>query len=363
MFVRRNIKGISCNFTSIYLKINIFNSISINHSYKFHLSQISKQPFSNNNHNKSNLKNYKTNKDHIISGYFNDGSARFVFSDISNILTNSRQRFDLYEYDKLKQLSLAYNTTILMNTFLSGEERVRLSSQFSSRIFNDVSDKDTRSKKVLATSLYSESICTGEVRGFIQETVFNEDEFDFEINNFLKISKILYNQKNEVSGMIKLNENRLTEDDIYRYFEESEQIKTFVKFPFDYNEKEDKMISQGFLLQKMPDCDIEIMERNFYKIINSKSFNEINVNGLAISVLQNLFKEINLDVNINGRIPIDFFCRCSIETFKTALKTFRKSDVMDMKAKNHNKLKCKNCNTSYTLTETDFNDILKDVIM
>ncbi len=82
----------------------------------------------------SMIKDYASNRDHIITGYFNDGSARFVFSDISNIISNCRQRFDLYEYDKLKYLSIAFNTTILMNTFLSGEERVKLTSQLSENI-------------------------------------------------------------------------------------------------------------------------------------------------------------------------------------------------------------------------------------
>jgi len=202
-------------------------------------------------------KNYKKNRDHLISGYFNDGSARFVFSDISNIISNCRQRFNLYEYKKLKYLSIAYNTTILMNTFLSGEERVKLTSQFSHKLYGE--------NKINVTSIFSESICTGEVRGFLEENEFKEEEFDGEINQYLKIAKILYNHKTEVSGIIKLYNSELTENDIFRYFEESEQIRTFVIFSTLYEEPEDKVISQGFILQRMPDSNLDILEQNFKK--------------------------------------------------------------------------------------------------
>lgn len=301
----------------------------------------------------STLKDYKTNRDHLITGYFNDGSARFVFSDISNIISNCRQRFDMYEYDKLKYISIAYNTTILMNTFLSGEERVKLTTEFTNNIHGE--------NKVRVTSLYSESICTGEVRGFLEENVFNEEEHDGEIDQYLKIAKILYNHKTEVSGMIKLTSNKLTENDIFRYFEESEQIRTHLKFSTYYKEKIDKMISQGFILQKMPDCDLEILDRKYHKIIVSSNFDDLIENGLSISAVEKLFKDLNLDVKITGRTPIDFFCRCSIETFKSALKTFPGKDIKEMRDNNHNKLKCKACNTNYCLSEKDFEDILKDV--
>ena len=330
---------LSKNLSKKFLKINNTNFLK----YKF-FSTLS---------DSGSIKDYKTYKDHIITGYFNNGLARFVFSDISNIISNCRERFDLYEYNKLEYLNIAYNTTILMNSFLSGEERIKLTSQFSEEIYGE--------NKVKVTSIYSESICTGEVRGFLEENILNQDEFEGEIDQFLKIAKILYNHKSEVSGMIRLNSNKLTENDIFRYFEESEQIRTYVKFSAYYKEKIDKMISQGFILQKMPDCNLDILDGNYRKIIESSNFDEILENGLSISRVEKLFQDLKLDVKITTRTPIDFFCRCSIETFKTALKTFSAKEIKEMREINHNKLKCKACNTNYSLSDKDFDDILKDI--
>ena len=298
------------------------------------------------------IKDYKQKKDHLISGYFKDGSARFVFSDISNIISNCRKRFEIYEFEKIKFLSIAYNTTILMNSFLSGEERVKLTSQFSQNLYGE------ENKKII--SIYSESICTGEVRGFIEENILKNEDYEGELDKFLKISKILYNQKSEISGIIKLSENKLSENDIFRYFEESEQIRTYVKFNTFKNENEDKIISQGFILQKMPDCNLEILEKTFYKIINNKNFKNIFENGLSVKELEKLFLDINVDVKISRRSPIDFFCRCSLETFKSALKTLPREDVLDMKQRSQNKLKCKACNSNYILSDNDFIEILDE---
>lgn len=299
--------------------------------------------------NFSKFKPYNTTKDHLIIGYFNDGTARFVFSDISNIISNCRKRFDMYEFENLKYLSLAYNTTLLMNSFLQGEERVKLASQFS-----EYFDKD----KILVKNIYSESICTGEVRGYLEENIVKSSDFEGSIDDYLKISKILYGQKSEISSMIKLKENKLTQEDIFRYFEESEQIKTFLKFETSYKENIDKMFSHGFIIQKMPDFDEALLEENFMKIISNKNYEEIIEGNLCVNKIEELFNDLKFDVTISSRTPVDFFCRCSIETFKSLLKSFPQEEVLDMQKKNQNSLKCRTCNTKYILTEKDFIDII-----
>lgn len=297
------------------------------------------------------LKDYKIHRDHTINGFFKDGSARFVFSDISNILSETRRRFNIYEFHKLQYLGIAYNTTILMNTFLAGEERVKLIAQFTD---SEVEDR------LNITNVYSESICTGEVRGYLEDYTVNKSDFEESFNQFLKVSKILYNHKSEVTGTIKLTENKLTENDIFRYFEESEQIRTYVKFKSSYKEEEDKMLSHGFILQKMPDCDLELLENQLKKIVESEKYRNMINDHLSITKIRDLFEFLNLDVVISGRTPVDFFCQCSLEDFKTLLRTFPREDLKDMKAKNQNSLKCRTCNTNYVLSEKDFEDILNN---
>jgi molecular chaperone Hsp33 len=295
------------------------------------------------------LKDYITKKDHMISGFFKDGSARFVMSDISQTLKDAESKFNISNKEKLEQLGIAYNTALIMNSFLNGEERVKLISQY----FKMISEEESQ-----MTTIYSESIGTGEVRGFIEEGFFPNSDLDKEKSSFLKISKILYNRQTEVYGIIKLiNSNQLTEDDIFKYFEESEQIRTHVFFHHELNEK--NFISQGFILQKMPDCDLVELEKRFFHIINNRNFRDINKNGLLVSGFMKVFNDLGIEVEGIRRTPIQFYCRCSKSQFINVLTNLGKPEIEDMRRRDQRIITCKNCNTNYNLSDEDFDRLLK----
>jgi molecular chaperone Hsp33 len=320
------------------LKLKKFNIINFKSFSKF-FSQTTESPI---------LKDYITKKDHMISGFFKDGSARFVMSDVSLTLKDAQKRFEIYDAGKLEQLGIAYNTSLILNSFLNGEERIKLICQY----FEGINLNKDESHM---TTIYSESIGTGEVRGFIEESNVKNNELDREKNSFLKISKILYNQKSEVYGIIKLKQrNRLTEEDIFKYFEESEQIRTHVFFKHEINQK--NCISQGFILQKMPDCNLEELEKRFFQIIKNKNFLEINKNGLTFNNFMQIFQDLGLEVELR-RTPIQFYCRCSKDQFKKVLVGLGREEIEDMKDKNQRTITCKNCNTNYILTDQDFSEI------
>jgi molecular chaperone Hsp33 len=217
--------------------------------------------------------------------------------------------------------------------------------------FNEMYDTNT-----LMTTIYSESVGTGEVRGFIEDVkIDNKDE----ITPFLKISKILYNHTSEVYGLIKLsNPKELTEEDIFRYFEESEQIRTHVNFTNKINIEERKeIISQSFIIQKMPGCDNFELEKKFEKIINNANFKNIEQSRLSYSKLNQIFEDLNYEVEMR-RTPIQFFCRCSKESFKRSLLMLGKYEIEDMKEKNQRSILCKTCNTEYSLENSDFDELL-----
>ena len=170
----------------------------------------------------------------------------------------------------------------------------------------------------------------------------------------MKISKILYNHHQEVSGIVKLKSNKLTSDDIYNYFELSEQIRTHVLFTNNYSSK---FISQGFILQKMPDCDLEKLSYLFKKITNNNNFFEIQNSGLNVESVYKIFSDLELEVECN-RTPIQFFCRCSLTQFMSFLKTLGKDTIIDMKEKNQRTLTCQTCLKKHVLKDQDFIDLI-----
>jgi molecular chaperone Hsp33 len=301
------------------------------------------------------IKDYISKRDHMISGFFNDGSARFVMSDISETLKDVQKLFEIYDLKKIEELGIAYNTCLVLNSFLNGEERVKLLCQYVQEVNED---------KAFLTTISSESIGTGEVRGFIEESKIDSEILNNDFSSFLKISKILYGHTEEVFGVIKLrNQNKFTEDDIFKYFEESEQLRTHVYCNFKAEKNDSKitdLISQSFILQKMPNCDLEELEDRFLKITNNRNFKEICQEGLNISQFQKLFDDLKLDVELR-RTPTQFFCRCSKDGLKHVLVLMGAEEIKDMRSKEHNSVTCKNCNKEYKLSDADFNDILEQI--
>jgi molecular chaperone Hsp33 len=296
------------------------------------------------------IKDYITKRDHMISGFFKNGEARFVMSDVSSTLLEAHKRFEIYDKKNLSELGIAYNTSLIMNSFLNGEERIKLLCQYINEGNED---------KSLISTIYSESMATGEVRGFFEQSKVESSELNKDYSSFLKISKILYNHTSEVYGMIKLkNHNSFTEDDVFKYFEESEQIRTHVFF--NNRVKEEEIISQGFVLQKMPNCDLIKLENQFFDIINNKFFKQILDDGLTYTQFMNVFKDLGIEVECR-RTPIQFFCRCSKEGLKNVLVMMGRLEIEDMIEKDQKSISCKNCNKEYLLTDQDFKEILDKI--
>jgi molecular chaperone Hsp33 len=307
-------------------------------------SHLTKRKFS------TDIKDYISKRDHMISGFFKDGEARFVMSDVSNTLLEAHKRFEIYDKKNLSELGIAYNTSLIMNSFLNGEERIKLLCQYV--------HEGSEDKSIIST-IYSESMATGEVRGFFDMSKVDSTELNRDFTSFLKISKILYNHTSEVYGMIKLkNQNGFTEDDVFKYFEESEQIRTHVFF--NNKVKEEGIVSQGFILQKMPNCDLIKLENRFFDIINNKIFKQINEDGLTYSQFMNVFKDLGIEVECR-RTPVQFFCRCSKSGLKNVLIMMGRGEIEDMLQKEQKSVSCKNCNKEYILTDQDFKDILEKV--
>jgi len=283
------------------------------------------------------LKNYSHKKDHLISGFLKQGWARFVFSDVSQTLSDVSSRFSIERNDKKEELGIAFNTSLIMNSFLHGEERIKLICQY---------ETDN-----ILTSIYSESISNGEIRGFLED---NEIKEKSTYSDFLKIGKILYNHYQEVSGIIKLQSNKLTSEDIFNYFELSEQIRTHVFFHNNFTEHS---ISQGFILQKMPDCDLNKLSKLFTDIKENPSFQSIQNEGLSADKVYKIFNDLNLEVECK-RTPIQFFCRCSIAQFMKTLKGLGKETILDMREKNQRTLTCQLCRNQYILKDVDFDNLI-----
>ncbi|MBI5325791.1 MAG: Hsp33 family molecular chaperone HslO [Ignavibacteriae bacterium] len=285
------------------------------------------------------LKSKFLNADRIISVL--DKKGKFRASIVKNSHTISTA-IEKHNTDKFSSFYLAkYLTSAsLISSFLKGEERI---------ILDITSDG-------LIQKVYAEAMPIGEVRGFIKtsDDLHNKEIVPY-INGFFKLSKILYDKGEPVTGIIEVKSD-LVEDIIEDYFISSEQIPTFVKLDLLIDEEKNTVHSGGIIVQSLPGASGKEITEVKNKLKNSESLaNKINMQKDLAEILSSY---IIFDFDIIKSKRVDFFCRCSKNNFINKLYTLPLEEIESMKNENQNELVCQFCNSHYYLDSEDFNKII-----
>ena len=161
-------------------------------------------------------------------------------------------------------------------------------------------------------------------------------------------------------GIVDLKGKNLSEIAL-RYFQNSEQIDTYLKLFIKKNENNDEsFLSAGIILQKMPlkggknaDFDeerINIAWEDAGAFINSLKPDEVFDDTLSSEqILHRLFHSNNLQ--ISAQRDFKFGCRCSKEKLKNTLCSFDQKDLEDMfDEKGCIEAVCNFCGQKYTFT-------------
>ena len=151
-------------------------------------------------------------------------------------------------------------------------------------------------------------------------------------------------------------------DDLNFYFSVSEQLETdmYIAVGFNPNPQKPVDICQGLLLQAMPDCDFEAMERLRLRL-HSDEFKKLmaqhpeNDNHFEL-LFKELFKdeENTPEYEIHASKQPGYKCTCSREKTQNALKTLSQHDVEDIEAKGEDiQVICQFCSTPYSFSPAD----------
>lgn len=212
------------------------------------------------------------------------------------------------------------------------------------------------------SKIYAEASHSGENRGYVEFS--DKVELKQQVDNpekiigigFLKVTRILYDHAEPVTGVIELTKSDVTSDLAY-YFNKSEQIPTAVLMEVEVDDKGIIANSNGLIIQAMPGSVYEELQMVFNRINdllkNGKLFNNSKpIEDLLSDILPFKFSIINKNI-------IDFYCRCSKSNFINALITLELKEIEDMQISKQNELICKYCNKHYYLDEQDFTQIIE----
>lgn len=297
--------------------------------------------------NAEELKKQFQLRDRTVRVLSEDGHFRAVAVKNTTTVQTAQDKHDL-DYISSLLLARLMSASAMMSSFLKGEERVILEMQGNGPI----------------SKIYAESLQLGENRGFVEyaDDVAERPPVD-NIKDavglgLLTVSKIFYNKSNPVTGVTPLQGGDVSSDVAY-YFSQSEQVPTAVILDVDFDDNGKIKQSGGIMVQAMPGASKEEIDSIYDTMMKVKDVTKKYDEGLNPKQL--LEKVLPFEFKLMNSSQVDFFCRCSKDTFIDKLVTLNEDEIKGMKEDGHNELVCRYCNTHYHLDEDDFNKILEEI--
>jgi len=293
------------------------------------------------------IKNLYKNRDKVIKALDSTGNLRVAITRNTNSTRTAQEKHIIGPVQSF-YLARLLTASSLMASFLKGEERIILEI-----------DSEGFIRKVFAESLH-----LGEVRGFVrinESMDFTELESREALlrDGKLKVSRVLYNKTEPITGIVRLESGDISSD-IAHYYKQSEQLPTAVLLDVDFDDEGIITQSGGVMIQALPGAKPKQLREAYERLTSLGRLSELySENTSPEEIINVIFPD---GYEIIDSIRLDFFCRCSKEKFIDKLITLDYKEIADMKDKKHNELVCQYCNAHYYLDDKDFTKILEDKI-
>lgn len=148
-------------------------------------------------------------------------------------------------------------------------------------------------------------------------------------------------------------------DDLTYYFATSEQTPSSVGLGVLMNKDNTVKQAGGFIIQLMPFAEEEViakLEENLSKIQSVTSLLDA---GNSPEEIINILLE-GMDIEITDKMPVQFYCNCDKERVTKVMISLGKKEIQDMIDDGKEiELKCHFCNTAYTFSLEELQEILK----
>lgn len=159
-------------------------------------------------------------------------------------------------------------------------------------------------------------------------------------------------------GQVALQTSEIAEDLTY-YFATSEQVPSAVGLGVLMNKNNTVRQAGGFIVQLMPFAEESVISRLEQNVAKISSVTSLLEEGhTPESLLETVLD--GFDVEINDRVPTQFYCNCSKSRVEKALISIGRKELNEMIQEGKPvELNCHFCNTNYTFTVEELKEILR----
>lgn len=151
-------------------------------------------------------------------------------------------------------------------------------------------------------------------------------------------------------------------EDLTYYFATSEQVPSSVALGVLMNKDNTVRQSGGFIIQLMPGAPEDMIDRLEAHLKEITSITTLlNVGNTPEMILEHVLGEFGLE--INDRVPVEFYCNCTKERVEKALISVGKKDIQEMIDDGKSiEVNCHFCNKNYEFTVEELKQLLDKAV-
>jgi len=287
-------------------------------------------------------------KDYLIKAYAFDGTVRIYTAVTTNLVAHSQEIHDLWP-TSAAALGRLLTVSVIMGAMYAENQELTIRVEGDGPIGSMVSTTNNK----------------GEVRGYVDNPhvflQYNSGKLNVGQSvgkGFIHVTKDL-KIRDMFTSSSEIQTGEIAEDFAY-YFTASEQIPSAVGLGVLVNDDNKILSSGGFILQVMPGCKKETLDKIETIISKLKPVSEMikdgyNPEDIMNEISGNSYQHLQtLDLN--------YFCTCSREKFEKGLISLGKEQLKELILEDRNiETVCHFCNTKYNFTEDNLKKLLEEI--
>lgn len=288
-------------------------------------------------------------EDYIIRGMAADHQVRFFAAYSKNLVEEARKRHDTSPV-ATAALGRLLTAGAMMGTMCKN-------------------DTDVITIQIKCSGPIGGLVVTADARANVKGYVYNKDVMlppskagKLDVGKALDLGVLTVIKdlglKEPYSGQTHLVSGEIAEDLTY-YFATSEQIPTSVALGVLMNKDNTVRQAGGFIIQMMPFAQEEVIAALETRL---KEFSSVTSHLDAGETPEDMMKKLfeGFDMEIEDKVPTQFYCNCSKERVSKAVISVGKKDLQEMIAEGKPiEVNCHFCNSHYTFTMEEMEEMLK----
>ncbi len=288
-------------------------------------------------------------EDYIIRGMAADHQIRFFAASSRNLVEEARKRHDTSPV-ATAALGRLLTAGAMMGTMCKN-------------------DTDVITIQIKCSGPIGGLVVTADAKANVKGYVYNKDVMlppskagKLDVGKALDLGVLTVIKdlglKEPYSGQTHLVSGEIAEDLTY-YFATSEQIPTSVALGVLMNKDNTVRQAGGFIIQMMPFAEDGLIATLEDRL---KEFSSVTSHLDAGETPEDMMKKLfeGYDIDIEDKIPTQFYCNCSKERVSKAVISVGKKDLQEMIQEGKPiEVNCHFCNSHYTFTVEEMEEMLK----